>query len=206
MTKQDIRRVILRKRRRLSIEWIAETSRRVQERACRLPSFASARLVCGYLAMRGEVETDMLFARAREAGKRLCVPAFRLDEGRYGLAELAEGTVLSRGPGGVREPREPDWVPIEDVDLMVVPGLAFDRQGGRVGYGKGHYDALLATASWRPFPAVGFAFGFQLFRRVPVEAHDVRLDAVITEQENVCAEADTHQNKGGTRWSLSQES
>lgn len=193
MTKDEIRNLVLRERRGLALEWIAERSRRIQEKLVAHPAFGPARVVCAYLAMRGEVQTDWLIARTRALGKTLCVPAYRLDEACYGVARCTDRTALYVGPGGVREPAQPEWVTLEEIDFMVVPGVAFDRQGGRVGHGKGHYDRLLRSASRQGFPAIGVAFDFQLFDRVPMGDHDVRMDAVMTEKNSVDVHAFAHE-------------
>ena len=173
----------MQQRRNLDSDWVAATSRVIQERVLRLPEFLSARVVCGYLALSREVQTDLIFEMAWQSGKKACVPSYRPGDGSYGLAELTADTVLVRGHGGVREPVSPLWVDLDTVDFMIVPGLVFDRRGGRVGRGKGYYDRIMGGMEHRSFVAVGLAFRFQVFERVPVEAHDVMLDAVITEED-----------------------
>ena len=184
-TKKEIRDIVTQRLGKQSPEWIAATSLVIQERVLSLSEFRSARIVCAYMAMPHEVRTALIFETARELGKRTCIPAYRSDDELYGLSEWTAGEALVPGHHGVLEPAELRWIDIEAVDLMIVPGLAFDMKGGRVGRGKGHYDRILGSAENRSFVAVGLAFGFQVFESVPVEPHDIVLDAVITEKECV---------------------
>jgi 5-formyltetrahydrofolate cyclo-ligase len=101
------------------------------------------------------------------------------------MAELGSDTPVRRRPGGGPEPVGTPGVRMNDLDLLVVPGLAFDARGGRLGRGGGHYDRLLAARSGqkghRPV-LLGLGFEFQIVERVPTAAHDVRLDIVVTEE------------------------
>jgi 5-formyltetrahydrofolate cyclo-ligase len=91
---------------------------------------------------------------------------------------LDEDAYLEKGPYGVPEPVEHQYLRLRDVDLVVVPGLAFDKQGGRLGRGKGCYDRFL-----KRLPAdtatIGLAFDFQILPSVPAAAHDVNVDKVL---------------------------
>jgi 5-formyltetrahydrofolate cyclo-ligase len=161
-------------------------SRSIQQRVISLPEFAAAGTVLTYVGVRTEVATDLIVAQALGQGKRVGAPYVTkeglraaLIEGkgdlvpaRFGLVEPAER---------IREDAARLCVP-ESVDLFVVPGLAFDRSGGRVGFGRAYYDGLLAKANPRArFVAV--AFHSQLVPRVPMLAHDVFMHAIVTERE-----------------------
>ncbi len=140
-------------------------------------------MVAAYLAVGGELDVERLIRRCHADGRRVVVPA-RLDNGRagYGLRELLPGSELVLGPLDVPEPREGAWIAPGEVDLWVCPGVAFDRWGGRMGYGGGFYDRLLAqpptTGHGR---RIGVCFSFQLVSRVPCEAHDIPMHGVICE-------------------------
>jgi 5-formyltetrahydrofolate cyclo-ligase len=86
---------------------------------------------------------------------------------------------------GVPEPATKSWVPIENVALMVVPGIAFDRYGGRLGRGGGHYDTMMRQEAARHVFSVGAAFELQVLERVPVNDQDVKVDAVVTERKTI---------------------
>jgi 5-formyltetrahydrofolate cyclo-ligase len=91
------------------------------------------------------------------------------------------------GQSRVLEPEVKDWLSVDDVDLVLVPGLAFDSSGGRVGHGRGYYDKTLAqTRTGTPFK-VALAFEFQIFDRVPIDPSDVRMDVLVTEKRVIKA-------------------
>ena len=160
-------------------------SRAICERFTALPEYAAARTVLFYVDVRDEVCTRRLLSAALQSGKRAVVPYCTKDELRLfhlqSMDELAEGTF------GILEPRralrqlDRKRVDVADVDLVMVPGVALDRQGGRVGHGKGYYDKLLEHA--RPdTPLVAVAFECQLFSEVPTLPHDIYMDKVVTEK------------------------
>lgn len=180
--KARIREEVARRRKALADEWVASASAAAQQRVIDLAEFGEAVVVACYLAMRSEVRTEQIVQACRKAGKKVALPARRPD-GRYGLALWRDGEPLVDGPIGTREPAARMWMPGTAVELWVVPGVAFDGSGGRVGYGRGHYDRMLAFAKegGRPGFKVGLAFDLQVFDHVPAESRDVRMDVVVTE-------------------------
>lgn len=161
-----------------------ERSERVAQRLFAMPEFRAARTVLAYMATAAEVETRGIIQRAWEAGKRVAVPYCAGDELR--LCWLASFDQLLPGTLGILEPKlelrtdDGNGASPLDIELALVPGVAFDRRGGRVGFGKGYYDRLLVRLN----PAartVGLAFECQLFESVPLVPHDVVLQTIITE-------------------------
>jgi 5-formyltetrahydrofolate cyclo-ligase len=188
--KAAVRVRIRARRKELAADWVAEASRLVQTRAAALREFGSAQAVACYVALPGEVQTDALIERCRALGRRVCVPARRGNDGSYALRWLDAETPLKVGPMGVREPAAGDWVHPGEVGVVLVPGLAFDAAGNRLGHGGGHYDGMLraAEAAATPLLKVGLAFDFQVLERVPAWAGDVQMDAVVTETRTMrCA-------------------
>ena len=161
-----------------------EVSARIVDRFMTLPEYASATTVMFYVDVRDEVRTRQALPQAIASGKRIVVPY--CVEGELELFHLESMDELALGMYRILEPREElrdvaakRLHPV-DLDLVMVPGVAFDRQGGRAGHGKGYYDKLLQHA--RPVaPLVALAFECQIFDRVPVEPHDIYMDAVVTE-------------------------
>ncbi len=184
--KRELRRRLLAERARLAPDDRAARSRAIAAALASLDAFRGARAVGLYAALGAEVDTAEIAARALAAGKRLAWP--RLDAGglRMRFAACAPDALVA-GPLGAREP-PPDApeVPGEDLDLVVVPGVAFDARGRRLGRGRGHYDATLAALPART-ARVGIGFDLQLVEEVPEEAHDAALDAVVTERRVVGA-------------------
>jgi 5-formyltetrahydrofolate cyclo-ligase len=161
-----------------------ELSRVICERLVALPEYQSARTVLYYVDVRSEVRTRDYLATALRHDKRIVVPY--CVEGELALFHLTSIDELAVGMYRILEPKpelraQPEKrVGVEELDLIVVPGVAFDREGGRMGHGKGYYDKLLEHA--RPdTPLVALAFECQLFPHIPMDAHDVSMDKVITE-------------------------
>ncbi len=181
-TKACLRAQMRLRVRAMSAGYVRAAGARLQSAMIGLPEWHAARCVCLYLAMPGEAPTARLLEDCRQAGKRVFVPAWRTGRRGYGLARLEPDDALQAGKMSVLEPVCPRWVRRGRAGLVVVPGAAFDARGGRLGRGGGHYDRLLAGPVLRAAFKVGLAWDFQVVGRVPMQAHDVRLDAVVTEK------------------------
>ncbi len=153
-------------------------------RFCDLPAYAAAKTVLVYLHIRSELRTACLVTRLRRDGKRIVIPfCVGSDLKLFRFSDPAE---LAVGAFGILEPLDslrclPEKLASPDeLDLLAVPGVAFDRRGGRVGHGRGYFDRLLQHI--RPAAlALGLAFDCQLFDRVPMDSHDVPLAGIVTE-------------------------
>jgi 5-formyltetrahydrofolate cyclo-ligase len=150
-----------------------------------LPAWQQAGTIMSYVSFGSEVATPPLITAALAAGKRVAVP-FCVREGRRLIASevLAFPDDLQPGTLGILEPRPESLRPLapELIDLVIVPGVAFDRAGNRLGYGAGYYDRFLATLKPGAVTA-GLAFAKQIVASVYPEAHDRPVDMVITETE-----------------------
>ena len=166
-------------RRGFDAGWVREASARLQAQVMGLPEFLAARQVACYLALPGEVQAESIVQRCRTDGKALCLPAFDCAKRVYGFVNWPADAVMVRGPMGIAQPADLQAAEGEAIDFVVVPGVAFDTTGGRLGHGGGHFDRMLSGAV-RAFK-VGVAFEAQLAERVPMGPHDVRMDAVVTE-------------------------
>lgn len=161
-----------------------ELSKAIVERFMGLPEYQTAKTVLFYLDVRSEVRTRHSLDAALASGKRIVVP-YCVD-GELELFLLEHLDELAVGMYKILEPKlelraaVEKQVDVSEIDLIMVPGVAFDRQGGRTGHGKGYYDKLLEHA--RPeTPLVALAFECQLFDEIPMQDHDVFMDKVITE-------------------------
>jgi 5-formyltetrahydrofolate cyclo-ligase len=188
MPKGTLRTVTLAKRRELAPEQAAEKSLALQKRCLALPEFQRADTVALYAAVQREVDTAFLAAAALDAGKRVLFPAVIGDDLEFrqvrSLADLVPGRFKIPEPVG--EPCR-----IVEADLIVVPGVAFDCCGRRIGYGKGYYDRSLHLLEGSG-KLVGFCYDFQLVEEIVGESHDVTMDLVVTElrvvrvNKNIC--------------------
>lgn len=177
-SKQQIRREIEAQRGVLDAQWLVAASMQVVENLLSLEIFLSSKTVALYMAIAGEVNLDSLFQKCRELGKRTCIPVFNAKEKLYEMAEITPETECFTGHYGIREPLSPALFPMDKVDLVIVPGVAFDRKGGRLGRGGGYYDRLLKGFSGA---SAAVAFDFQVLPKIPLEQHDKPMDVLVTE-------------------------
>lgn len=163
-----------------------ELSRKIVATFMALPEYASAKTVLFYVDARSEVRTRFDLPTALASGKKIVVPWCN-NSGELELFHFVDPTELAVGMYKILEPREdlrhlPEkQVEVAELDLVMVPGVAFDERGGRMGHGKGYYDKLLENA--RPdCPLVALAYECQIFPEVPMGDHDIFMDKVITEK------------------------
>lgn len=161
-----------------------ELSRVIVNRFMDLPEYDAARTVLFYLDVRSEVRTRHELPAALAGDKKIVVP-YCVD-GELELFHLESMDELSIGMYRILEPK-PELRPVAakkvdvaELDLIMVPGVAFDRRGGRTGHGKGYYDKLLEHARAET-PLVALAFECQLFDEIPMMEHDVFMDKIVTE-------------------------
>ncbi|TYP54196.1 5-formyltetrahydrofolate cyclo-ligase [Thermosediminibacter litoriperuensis] len=180
MDKKKLRRIFLDKRLSLSREDVKNMSEKIISTLFALEEFKKSGIVMFYVDARNEVETREAIERALSMGKRVAVP--KTIKGQRLLAVEIKGTgELVPGTFGILEPEKDDGLDPEVIDLVVVPGVAFDRRGYRLGYGAGYYDGFLPRL--RPeVKKIALAFELQLTEYIPAEKHDIRMDAIVTEK------------------------
>lgn len=169
-------------------------SRTICNRFFALPEYQQADTAMLYLHCRSEVQTQAAVAEQLESGKRIVIPYCTLDEqghNKLGLWHLQSFDELVPGMWNIPEPpRERRGAADKEVspasiDIIMVPGVAFDTEGARLGNGQGYYDRLLALV--RPDTRlIGVGFQCQIFNHVPMDRFDVHLDGVITESAHYC--------------------
>ena len=184
LTKESIREEIKNKREKLSREDVEDKSKLVKEKLFSLPEFQVAKTIAFYVALKksNEVETEGMIKEALAMGKQVLVPIADLIENRIILSEIKNWDDLVPGSFGILEPLPEvrKIYPYEAVRLAIVPGVAFDLEGHRIGYGFGYYDKFLSSLT-RYQTKIGLAFEFQVVEKLPNEEHDIRVGKVITE-------------------------
>jgi 5-formyltetrahydrofolate cyclo-ligase len=178
LTKAQIRSKILLALKTQKEEDRNRKSRVIRDKLLRNKVFEKAKIVMFYIAFGGEVNTEEMIRKAKKIGKLICVPVCRKDKETMQPAILEDHSKLKKGPYGVLEPVSEALVKPEDLDLVIVPGLAFDKKGNRLGRGKGCYDRFLSTLSDNT-PSIGLAFDFQILPLIPTTEHDVSVKKVI---------------------------
>ena len=182
--KREIRKDMAKKLERFSKSEIIEKTRRIEERLFEFANFLEAKVVLLYMHTNGEVVTNDIIKRCFESNKIVALPAF--DTAKHTMQLMRVDNLdsdLKPGPRGVPEP-DPECckiVPIDCIDIAIIPGVAFDEKGGRIGSGKGYYDRLIPKLSITT-RKVALALESQIIQQVPVESHDKHVDIVITEK------------------------
>lgn len=184
--KADIRNCILDKRKGLTTEIVQEKSQSILKGLTLLDSYQKAGIVMCYMDFRNEVMTSKIIENCLELGKRTVIPCSVVTpEGHAGLRiyEIKDpGCDVCPGKYGILEPdsKKLDEIRPEEIDMVLVPGVVFDINRFRVGYGAGYYDRFLKTVRKDCFKA-GLAFDLQVVEEVPAGSHDIRMDVVVTE-------------------------
>jgi len=183
--KTHLRREMRARLRALAPDTRAEASLRICRTAAHHPAFRPAKCIALFAPLPSEPDIHPLIEEAWAEGKRVALPFMleRRTRPELNWHEIASwDDVIACGPMGLREP-DPVRCPLVDpaeIDLVFVPGLAFDEEGHRLGRGGGYYDAFLGHAPAK-LTCIGLMFAAQKVKRVPREAHDYALRAMITE-------------------------
>ena len=135
--------------------------------------------VASFLSLPDEFPTEAINAALQERGCRLAVPTWSIQEQVYRFAAWRPGDPLIAGPMRVPEPRLKRWIPTEMIALFLVPGLAFDLAGGRIGYGQGYYDRLLLGRRESSL-CMGLGYDWQVVEQVPQGPGDIRMAWIAT--------------------------
>jgi 5-formyltetrahydrofolate cyclo-ligase len=179
-SKRQIRNQIAAKRQALDAGWLDAASAKVVENLQTLPAFQSAKTVALYMAIGGEVRLEPLFAKCRKLGKTTAIPVFNPSTRLYEMAAITGNTRFETGNYGIQEPVAPAPIGIAEIDFMVVPGVAFDLHGNRLGRGGGYYDRLLDGFQG---VSAAVAFDFQVLDHIPSDPHDIPVDFLVTETQ-----------------------
>lgn len=177
MTKRELRQQIRTQKRRLSAAELAVMSEDICSKVLALASWQEAGTLLLYYPLPDEVDVRLLIKDAFESGKKVLLPVVKGDELELHLYE-GEAS-LKEGAFGIMEPTGPLFAPEHygEIELAVIPGMAFDSAGHRLGRGKGYYDRLLPNLNAAKL--IGICFPFQFLEEVPAEAHDISVCKVI---------------------------
>ncbi len=179
----------LREAKRAARAALSEESRKAMSksacaRALALSGYINAAVIMAYSAAKCEIDSILIVEHARASGKRVCFPVVS-GETMLAAEPLTE-RAWKRGAYGIMEPdlTQSRLVNAEDIDCVIVPGVAFDEFGSRIGQGKGYYDRFLAGA--RAY-LVGLAYECQIVERIEARPHDIRMNAVATDVRLIIA-------------------
>lgn len=179
MDKQALRRMIGEKKRALTPDEIEARSAILANRLYATPQYREAKALYCYISFNQEVRTEPIIRQAWSDGKRVAVPkVIGADMAFIWIDSL--DLLAPQGVFGIPEPTADGPVADDGAALVLMPGLAFDREGHRVGYGGGYYDRFLDREP--AHPRVALCYGFQMFVHLSVQAHDIPADIVITDE------------------------
>lgn len=175
MDKKALREQIRARKRAMTEAEILEKSRILGELLAETPQYRAARTIYGYLPYNQEVRTVPILELALREGKRVAVPKVYGTEMRF--LYLTDLTRVAKGYAGIPEPVDDGPVAAEPDALVLMPGLAFDRTGRRVGYGGGFYDRFLAAEPGHP--KIALCYDFQIVSGLETETFDIPADLVL---------------------------
>ena len=175
LDKKAVREQMKALRRKVSKEEKKLASRAVCERLFCSNLLVAAQNVCVYMDAFGEIETEEIISKLRNNNKNVYVPCVNGDD--IFISKLTDS--LSPGAFGIREPKNKESIDKSVIDAFLLPGLAFDSSGARVGFGKGYYDKLLSGTNALK---IGLAYSFQTVDRIECEEHDIKADYIVTER------------------------
>lgn len=182
MDKKELRKHMLQKRNRLEENYRKNANAAITEAFLCSSVYQACENIFIYISYSSEVDTNEIITRAISDGKTVLVPLTDQVEKRMDAVQITDfNTQLCQSCCGILEPnftsREP--YPPEKIDLIVVPGVAFDRRGYRIGYGGGYYDKYLSQSL--NAVTIGFAYEQSLIDEIPSEGHDQKVDIILTE-------------------------
>ena len=175
MNKKELRSLIRTRKRAMTEEMILEKSEALARKLFETEQYRSARSIYGYLPYNQEVRTVPMLEQALRDGKRVAVPKCYGDEMRFlWMEDLSQ---VEKGYAGIPEPVADGPVADDETALVLMPGLAFDREGHRIGYGGGFYDKFLAGEGTHP--TLALCYDFQIFDHLETEKFDIPVDKVL---------------------------
>jgi 5-formyltetrahydrofolate cyclo-ligase len=182
--KEEIRNDIAKRLAALADSAVEAKARQIEKRLFEFANFLEANVVLLYINSASEVNSRDIIKSCFDYNKIVILPAFDIDTYEMKLMKIDNlETDLKLGPRGIYEPNETrcNVVPIECIDIAIIPGTAFDEKGGRIGSGEGYYDRLIPKLSITT-RKVALAFENQITQQIQMESHDKHVDIIITEK------------------------
>ncbi|MCX6665077.1 MAG: 5-formyltetrahydrofolate cyclo-ligase [Euryarchaeota archaeon] len=186
--KQALRTEFLQKRKQFNSLEVQEKSKQIKDRLFSLNEFKTSQTILFYVSYDNEVHTHDMIKECLSKKKNVVVPCTDITKRQLLLSELNNWNDLTACTYDILEPKQEcrHLVALNDVELILVPGVVFDLHGQRIGHGKGYYDNLLRNATRQL--KIGLAFELQLVDDIPAKKHDIKVDKIVTEKRVIsCA-------------------
>lgn len=182
--KKTIRQEVLQRRDAISKNVKKEKDIVIMQRISQLPEFINAKTIFFYTSFRSEVDTIDMIKVSLNTGKLIVLPKVDKENNRLKLYEIKNMNEVARGYMWILEPfvSEDRLRDLDDIDLIIIPGAAFDIYGNRLGYGAGFYDMLLSKME-KKIPIVAPAYEEQIVEKIPAEPHDIKVDKIVTDKK-----------------------
>jgi len=180
-SKSKIRKRILNVRNNMSKEDVKKNSNAIMDKITSLDIYKQSKVVFIYMDFKNEVITSNLIKRMLSEKKRVVIPYTDSINTVLIPSEITKESDLKQNSFGYFEPKSILPVNIEEIDLVIVPGVVFDKNLNRIGFGKGYYDKILNRLK-PSAKKVALAHDFQVLEDIPAEEHDVKMDMIITEK------------------------
>lgn len=177
--KDEIRKVYKQRRAWMSHEEVTEKSLAAARLFLNSQIYKKARQIMLYIPLGNETDTTAIIDAAFADGKTVVFPATDEKSGEITPYIASRDTVFIKGAFSVKEPINAKKADMSKTDVVLVPGIAFDKSGARIGFGKGCYDRLLEDSA---AAKVGYCYDFQVFGGITPEEHDVRMNFLVTEK------------------------
>nr|MBQ8244872.1 5-formyltetrahydrofolate cyclo-ligase [Oscillospiraceae bacterium] len=175
MDKKELRRSIRERKRAMTEEEIVSRSEKLGQLFAASEAYKAAKTIYGYLPYNQEVRTVPMLEQALKDGKRVAVPKCYGDEMKFIFME--DLSKVEKGYANIPEPIADEPIADDTTALVLMPGLAFDPEGHRIGYGGGFYDKFLSAEPGHP--TLALCYEFQMLPKLETEAHDIPVDFVI---------------------------
>ena len=182
-TKEEIRKETIWRLKDQAPALREERSNIILEKLLSCDEYISAETVMTYVSMPEEVDTIRFIQMALKQGKRITVPYIETGSKEIIASELTVIESLEKGPFGIYQPKVEHLktISVKDVDLIIVPAIAYDENKMRLGRGGGYYDRFLSLAEQYKCKTIGIAFNFQILNVVPTDSHDRSVNKIITD-------------------------
>ena len=184
--KETIRKEMLARRNAMTSAEAESKSKAIAANLMKMKEYKEAAVVLFYAAKGNEARTENLIKAAIASGKRALLPVTDMMKKEIVVAEIKDYDAdLMNGPFGILEPKRKIAVDEKGIDVVVVPGVAFDLACHRLGYGHGYYDKLLHRLATKNqgIATIGLSYDFQVVEKLPAEGHDHKLDRIVTESQ-----------------------
>lgn len=189
VNKKELRDNLICKRKQKGTSFILENSENISENLRNIPAFNTSAHILFYVSTDGEVHTHDLIRESLSSNKNIYVPISEPKTHTLTISKIQKFSDLIISTYGILEPKKEkiSAVPLNQIEVIIVPGVVFDEKGHRIGQGGGYYDWLLSHTK---ATSIALAFEFQIQNAIPTETHDQKVDFIVTEKRVISCNLD----------------